>query len=121
MDDPSSLRSKAESSLRLAELAKTPRARELFRELADEYECRARGELTAELIEQAEAAPSLVPEAPLIPEVQLVAGAFATADVSATTDVSIASEAPLVPTVPAFESDQFLAALKALREATSRN
>jgi hypothetical protein len=119
MDDPSSLRSKAEASLRLAELAKTPRARELFRELADEYERRARGELTAELIEQAEAAPSLVPVAPLVADVPIVTDAPATANVPAGTVATVAVEAPLAPDVPASESDQFVADLKSLREATS--
>ncbi len=66
MNDPIDARSKAEARHRLAELAKTPRARELFRQLAEEYESRARGELGVELIGQAEAAPSLVPIAPLV-------------------------------------------------------
>ena len=57
MTDPTDARSKAEASHRLAELAKTPRARELFRQLAEEYEGRA----TAESGEQGEAAPSIVP------------------------------------------------------------
>ncbi len=52
MNDPTDARSKAEASHRLAELAKTPRARELFRQLAEEYESRARGE-PVELIQQA--------------------------------------------------------------------
>jgi hypothetical protein len=102
MHDPSSLRSKAESSLRLAELAKTPRARQLFRELADEYERRAQGELIAEL---SEAAPPLVP------------AAVPAADAPAVLDAPAA--VPLAPTDS--ESDQFLAGLKALREETSRD
>jgi hypothetical protein len=57
MTDPTDARSKAEASHRLAELAKTPRARDLFRQLAEEYEGRAR----AESSEQGEAAPSIVP------------------------------------------------------------
>jgi hypothetical protein len=61
MTDPTDARSKAEASYRLAELAKTPRARELFRQLAEEYEGRAK----AETSEQGEAAPSIVPLAPL--------------------------------------------------------
>ena len=61
MNDPTDARSKAEASHRLAELAKTPRARELFRQLAEEYESRARGETKVELMPQAEAAPSIAP------------------------------------------------------------
>jgi hypothetical protein len=117
MHDPSSLRSRAESSLRLAELAKTPRARQLFHELADEYERRARGELTAE----AEAAPSLVPlpvvsESPASVDVRIVVDAPPIADAS---PVPIATEAPLVPNVMVAESDDFIAGLMALREETS--
>ena len=97
--DPSSLRSKAEASLRLAELAKTPHARALFRELADEYERRARGELTAELIAQAEAAPSLAPVAPLVTDVPLVTDAPPTAEVSPGPQAAIAAEASLVPAI----------------------
>ena len=104
MHDPSSLRSKAEASLRLAELAKTPRARELFRELADEYERRARGELTAELIEQAEAAPSLVPVAPLLADVPIAMDAPPTADAAAGPGALVAAEASLVPAAPVSES-----------------
>jgi hypothetical protein len=63
MIDPTDPRAKAEASLRLAELAKTPRARELFRQLAAEYEGRAK----AEPSEPAEAAPSIVPAAPDTP------------------------------------------------------
>jgi hypothetical protein len=100
MHDPSSLRSKAEASLRLAELAKTPRARELFRELADDYERRARGELTAELLEQAEAVPSLAPVAPLVTDVPIVTDAPPTAEATAGPAGSIAAEASLVPDVP---------------------
>jgi hypothetical protein len=121
MDDPSSLRSKAEASLRLAELAKTPRARALFRELADEYERRARGELAAELTEQAEAAPSLVPVAPLLADVPIVTDAPTTADVPAGPDALVAVEAPLAPDAPASESNPFIAGLKALREEVSRD
>jgi hypothetical protein len=120
MHDPSSLRSKAKASLRLAELAKTPRARELFRELADEYERRARGELTAELIEQAQAAPSLAPVAPLVADVPMVADAPPTADVSPGPPVPVAAGVRLVPDAPASESDQFVVGLNALREDTSR-
>jgi hypothetical protein len=131
MHDPSSLRSKAEASLRLAELAKTPRARELFLELADEYKRRVRGELAAE--QQVEAAPSLVPVAPLVADVPIVtdapatAGVLLVADVPPTAAAPVAPEAPtaaeappLVPTVPSSESNQFIAGLKALREESSR-
>lgn len=59
MTDPTDPRSKAEASHRLAELAKTPRARELFKQLAEEYEGRAK----AQPAEAAEAAPSIVPPA----------------------------------------------------------
>jgi hypothetical protein len=63
MIDPTDPRAKAEASLRLAELAKTPRARELFRQLAAEYEGRAKGAPG----EPAAAAPSIVPAAPDTP------------------------------------------------------
>ena len=63
MTDPRATRSKAEASHRLAELAKTPRARELFKQLAEEYEGRARA-LSGEL---PEAAPSIVPAEPGTP------------------------------------------------------
>jgi hypothetical protein len=130
MDDPTSLRSKADASLRLAELARTPRARELFRELADAYERRARGELTAELIEQAAAAPALAPVAPLVADVPIVADAPATADMQTDVDAlpvvdvpvaPMAADLPLIPDVPLAESDQFIADLKALREEASRD
>jgi hypothetical protein len=120
MHDPSRLRSKAESSLRLAQLAKTPRARQLFHELAEEYERRARGELSAEPTGQAEAAPSLVPVAPLVADVPVVADAPATGDLPVGSVVPVAAEAPLVPAIPASESDQFVAGLRALREETPR-
>lgn len=121
MHDPSSLRSKAEASLRLAELAKTPRARELFRELADEYERRARGELTAELIEQTEAAPSLAPVAALVADVPMATDAPPTADLSPGPPAPTAVEIPLVPDAPLSESDQFIVGLKALRKETSHD
>lgn len=57
MTSPTDPRSKAEASHRLAELAKTPRARELFKQLAEEYEDRARAQSDG----QDEAAPSIVP------------------------------------------------------------
>ena len=120
MDDPSSLRSKAEASLRLAELAKTPRARALFRELADEYERRARGELTAELIEQAEAAPSLVPLARLLADAPIAMDAPLTANAAAGPGALVA-EASLVPAAPVSEADQFVADLRPTRETTSRD
>jgi hypothetical protein len=63
MTDPRDTRSKAEASYRLAELAKTPRARELFRQLAEDYEGRAKA-LAEEL---GEPAPSIVPAAPTEP------------------------------------------------------
>jgi hypothetical protein len=63
MSNPTDARSKAEASLRLAERAKTPRARELFKQLAEEYEQRAK----AEAGEDAEAAPPLVPADPVAP------------------------------------------------------
>ena len=114
MDDPSSLRSKAEASLRLAELAKTPRARELFRELADEYERRARGELTAELIEQAEAAPSLVPVAPLVADVPMVTDAPRHGGRRRLVRTHWSqSRRRFVPAAPISESNQFVAGLKA--------
>ena len=99
MIDPTDARSKAEASHRLAELAKTPRARELFKQLAQEYESRAKGELKAELIEQAEAAPSLVPVAELVSQ-------------------PVAPEAPLAPDTPLSESEQWLANLAAVRDGS---
>ena len=144
MSDPTKAQSKAEASFRLAEIAKTPRARELFTQLGEAYEKRARGELTDELIEQAEAAPSLVPvatlvadapimseapvvsdastvsEAPLVPEVLVVAQAPAVAEVSVAADVPLAPEAPVAPPVPITESERFLAVLKAFREDAAR-
>jgi hypothetical protein len=98
MNDPTDARSKAEASYRLAELAKTPRARELFKQLAAEYESRANGELKAELIEQAEAAPSLVPAASLV----------------SAPDEMPTADAP--PVAPSSESEQWLANLAAIRE-----
>lgn len=95
MIDPTDARSKAEASHRLAELAKTPRARELFKQLAREYESRASGELKAELVEQVEAAPSLVPAASLV--------------------AAAADPAPLAPDAPITESGQWLANLAAIR------
>ena len=93
MTDPTDPRSKAEASHRLAELAKTPRARELFRQLAEEYEGRARGEFRLESIEQTESAPSIVPE------------------------VSPVSSSVVrdVPIAPLSESEQWLANLAAVR------
>lgn len=70
MTDPTDSRSKAEASHRLAEIAKTPRARELFRQLAAEYEQQATGKPN----ELAEAAPPLVPLAPVSESEQWVAG-----------------------------------------------
>jgi hypothetical protein len=107
MNDPTDARSKAEASHRLAELAKTPRARELFRQLAEEYESRARGELEVELIHQAEAAPSLVPIAPLVS-----AGEPAP-------DAPVVATVPLVPaapeSAPMSDTTQWLANLASIR------
>ena len=104
MNDPTDARSKAEASHRLAELAKTPRARELFRQLAEEYESRARGELEVELIHQAEAAPSLVPIAPLV---------------SAGEPAPVVATVPLVPaapeSAPMSDTTQWLANLASIR------
>jgi hypothetical protein len=63
MTDPRAIRSKAEASHRLAELAKTPRAKELFKQLAEDYENRAR----AQAEEAGEVAPSIVPPTPSEP------------------------------------------------------
>ena len=150
MIDPTKAQSKAEASRRLAEIARTERARELFKQLAEDYEKRARGELTSELIEQAVAAPSLaavaplvaeaplVPEAPvapeepvapevtaasdvpLVPEAPVVAEAPATSEVGPAEDVSLVPEAPAAPQVPITESEHFLAVLKAFREDAAR-
>lgn len=142
MFDPSKAQSKAEASRRLAEIAKTPRARELFKQLAETYEKRARGELTAELIEQMEAAPSLVPVAPLASAAPAVAAAPSVADMPLVPETSlvpemppepkveIVAEAPLVPAapsapvapqVPVTESAHFLAVLKAFRDEAARD
>ena len=89
----------------------------LFRELADEYQRRARGELAAEPIQQAESSPSLVP---VVADVPIVADAPPTGDVPVGSFVPIEAEAPLAPAVPASESDQFVAGLRTLREETVR-
>ena len=144
MIDPTKAQSKAEASRRLAEIAKTERARELFKQLAEDYEKRARGELTSELIEQAEAAPSLVavaplvveaplvPEAPavpeiaaeidvpLVPEAPVLAETAVAGEVAPAEDVSLVPEAPVAPQVPVTESEHFLAVLKAFREDVAR-
>ena len=57
MTDAAKAYSKAEASRRLAEIAHNPRARELFRQLADKYESLAKAA-------EAEAAPSIVPAMP---------------------------------------------------------
>lgn len=111
MIDPTDARSKAEASRRLAELAKTPRARELFKQLAEEYEGRANGEMKAEPIEQVEAAPSLVPAAslvaaPVLPEAPLS---------DASPDAS-QPDAPLTLAAALSESEQWLANLASIRE-----
>ena len=97
MLDPTDPRAKAEASLRLAEIAKTPRAKELFRQLAAEYEGRARGELPV----ISEAAPSLVP-----------------VEVAAPVAVGHAAPAlvPAAPGTPMAETRQWLADLAAERE-----
>jgi hypothetical protein len=144
MIDPTKAQSKAEASLRLAEIAKTPRARELFKQLAEEYEKRARGELTSELIEQAETTVSLAPVAPLVSEALLVpetaeapeiaaeadvplvpenpaiAESAMEPEVSAVAEVSLVPEAPPAPEVPVTETEHFLAVLKAFREDAAR-
>jgi hypothetical protein len=97
MTDPTDPRAKAEASLRLSELARTPRARELFRQLAAEYEGRAK----AEPVEALEAAPSIVPavDAPSI--------------LSAEAAPAIV---PAVPGTPMAETQQWLQNLAAVRE-----
>jgi hypothetical protein len=97
MLDPTDPRAKAEASLRLAEIAKTPRAKELFRQLAAEYESRAKGELPI----VSEAAPPLVP-----------------AEVAAPVAVVDAAPAiaPAAPGTPMGETQQWLANLAAVRE-----
>jgi len=139
MLDPTKAQSKAEASHRLAEIAKTPRARELFKQLAEDYEKLARGELKAELVEQLEASPSLVPVAPLVaeptpvlevmhvPETPVVAETTLVPEISAAPEAPVAADAPLAPEAPpappilATESDQFLAVLKAFREEAARD
>jgi hypothetical protein len=143
MFDPTKAQSKAEASQRLAEIAKTPRARELFKQLAETYEKRARGELTAELIEQMEAAPSLVPvaplasavpdapaaqeiEMPLVPDTPLVSETTLVPEMPPESAVEVVAEATLVPEtpstppVPVTESDHFLAVLRAFRDEAAR-
>jgi hypothetical protein len=95
MTDPRATRSKAEASQRLAELAKTPRARELFKQLAEDYENRAK----AQAEEAGEVAPSIVPTI-----------------VSATPSIVPAtSSEPVEPLGPLAESEQWLANLAAVR------
>ena len=97
MLDPTDPRAKAEASLRLAEIAKTPRAKELFRQLAAEYEGRAKGEVVA----MPEAAPSIVPSV-------------------ATAPIVVVEAAPaIVPAAagtPMAETQQWLANLAAVRD-----
>jgi hypothetical protein len=101
MIDPTKAQSKAEASRRLAEIAKTERARELFKQLAEDYEKRARGELTSELIEQAEAAPPLAAVTPLVAEVApLVVEAPVVPEAPAVPEVAAAIDVPLVPEAP---------------------
>ena len=97
MTDPTDPRAKAEASLRLAELARTSRARELFRQLAAEYEGRAK----AEPVEAPDAGPSIVP------------GVGALSIVSAETAPAIV---PAAPGTPMAETQQWLQNLAAVRE-----
>ena len=99
MLDPTDPRAKAEASLRLAEIAKTPRAQALFRQLAADYENRAKGEPPA----MSEVAPSIVP-----------------AEVAAPVVVVEAAPAivPAAPGTPMGETQQWLANLAAVREET---
>jgi hypothetical protein len=118
MNDPTDARSKAEASHRLAELAKTPRARELFRQLAEEYESRARGEPKIELMQQAEAAPSIAPrmsadeaapgEAPAS-----VAPVVATVPLAPAAPISAPMPAPM--SAPTADTTQWLSNLAAIR------
>jgi hypothetical protein len=114
MNDPTDARSKAEASHRLAELAKTPRARELFRQLAEEYESRARGELGVELIGQAEAAPSLVPIAPLV-SADEPAPDEAPAPVVAAVLLAPAAPSAAPMSAPMVDTTQWLSNLAAIR------
>ena len=97
MLDPTDPRAKAEASLRLAEIAKTPRAQQLFRQLAAEYESRAKGEPAAAV----ESAPSIVP-----------------AEVSAAPMAAEAAPAivPAPPGTPMADTQHWLANLAAVRE-----
>jgi hypothetical protein len=95
MIDPTDPRAKAEASLRLAELAKTPRAKQLFRQLAAEYEIRA-----VEPFARVDGAPSIVP-APVAAPVVAVEAAPTIAPVTADT--------------PMAETQQWLANLAAVR------
>jgi hypothetical protein len=97
MIDPTDPRAKAEASLRLAEIAKTPRAKELFRQLAAEYEGRAMGEPVAAV----EAAPSIVPADVTAPVVTVDAAPAIT---------------PAAPDTPMGETQQWLANLAAVRQ-----
>lgn len=106
MTDPRDARSKAEASYRLAELAKTPRARELFKQLAGEYEAAANGEVKHESIAPTEVAPSLVPIA-----------APAADEPAASLAPAMATMSP-APAAPLSESEQWIADLKAAREAS---
>jgi hypothetical protein len=57
----------------------------------------------------------------MVAEVPIVMDAPAAADVPVGSVVPVAAEAPLVPAVPASESDQFVAGLRALREGTAHD
>lgn len=117
MNDPTDARSKAEASHRLAELAKTPRARELFRQLAEEYESRARGDSKVEPMPQAEAAPSI---APLMPADQPAPDEAPAPVAPIVATVPLAPAAPMTPPMSAPMSDttQWLTNLAALRVQT---
>jgi hypothetical protein len=107
MTDPRATRSKAEASHRLAELAKTPRARELFKQLAEEYENRA----MAQVEDAGEVAPSIVPSiAPAIPMI-----VPATPSEPAIASEPVTASGPMEPLGPLAESEQWLANLAAVR------
>ena len=102
MTDPRATRSKAEASHRLAELAKTPRARELFKQLAEDYENRAKT--------QAEEAGEDVPS--IVPSIVAVTPSIVSATPSI---VPAALSEPTQPLSPLAESEQWLANLAAVR------
>lgn len=101
MTDPRATRSKAEASHRLAELAKTPRARELFKQLAEDYENRAKTQAE----EAGEDAPSIVPT------IMSVTPSI----VPASSNEPMTASEPAEPLGPLAESEQWLANLAAVR------